>query len=93
MYSNRLRHFSSISKGLADSDVLDRPCRCLGSRIADQMYSGVDSQNSTLITGQYDDDDNWDVDPACDMRTDRFDVELSEQLPTTGSPSPESGAE
>lgn len=55
-------------------DVILRPCTNLGTRIADQMYHGVDSSNSTLITGAYDDEDNFDVDPACDMRTDRFDL-------------------
>lgn len=65
-----------------NKDILDRPCRCLGSRIKDQMYAGVDNANSTLVTGQYDDDDSWDVDPACDMSTDRMTMEIREVVPT-----------
>lgn len=66
-------------------DVIERPCRNLGSRIVDQMYHGVDSSNSTLISGAYDDEDNFDVDPACDMRTDRFD--LKEPVPVSAGDS------
>ena len=66
-----------------NKDILDRPCVCLGTRIREQMYSGVDSSNSTLVTGQYDDDDCWDVDPACDMSTDRMSMDVREVVPTT----------
>ena len=64
-------------------DILDRSCKCLGSRIAEQMYHGVDNGNSTLVTGQYDDDDDWNVDPACDMSTDRLTLEIRETVPTS----------
>lgn len=57
-------------------DVVESPCINLGSSIRDQMYHGIDSGNSTLISGEYDDDDNWDVDPACDMSTDRFELNV-----------------
>lgn len=46
----------------------------LGSLITDQMYHGVSAENSTLLSGQYDDEDNFDVDPACDFSTDIFEV-------------------
>ena len=76
----RLKPISATS--FSDPDVLDVPCRCLGSRIKDQMYNGVDNSNSTLLTGQYDDDDSWDIDPACDMSTDRMTLEVREVVPT-----------
>ena len=61
-----------------ESDAIsESPCMNLGSKIFDQMYTGIDQSNSTLVSGEYDDDDNWDVDPACDMNTDRFDVRES----------------
>lgn len=59
-----------------NADIIDQPCVNLGSSIRDQMYHGIDSGNSTLISGEYDDDDNWDVDPACDMSTDRFELNV-----------------
>ena len=57
-----------------NDSVLKPVTRCLGSRIQHQMYHGVSSGNSTLLTGQYDDEDSFDVDPACDMSTDRFEI-------------------
>lgn len=76
--------FSSFT----NSDILDRPCKCLGSRIADQMYHGVDNGNSTLVSGQYDDDDDWTVDPACDMSTDRMTLEIRETVPVSPGDTP-----
>lgn len=46
--------------------------RCLGSLLAEQMYHGVNPSQSTLLSGEYDAEESWDVDPACDMSTDRF---------------------
>lgn len=82
MYKNRIKPFG-LSNDFPEENILERPCRCLGSRIADQMYNGVDQSNSTLLTGQYDDDDSWDVDPACDMKTDRFDLDIKEHVPVS----------
>lgn len=57
-----------------NDSILKPVDRCLGSRIQHQMFHGVSSGNSTLLTGQYDDEDSFEVDPACDMQTDRFDI-------------------
>lgn len=81
MYRNKVKTSSSRAD-YKDTDVLQRPCVNLGTRISLQIYSGVDSQNSTLITGEYDDPESWEVDPACDMSTDRFGVALSEPIPS-----------
>lgn len=70
-------------------DILDTPCVNLGTRIAEQMYHGVDNGNSTLVTGQYDDDDDWDVDPACDMTTDRLTLEIRETIPVSDPSTPD----
>lgn len=70
-----------------DNDEILQPCECLGTRIANQMYNGVDQGNSTLFSGQYDDPDCWDVDPACDMSTDRMDMTFSDRIPDN-DPSP-----
>lgn len=40
------------------------------------MYNGVDPNNSTLVHGEYDDEDSWDVDPAVDMSADRFELNV-----------------
>lgn len=58
------------------SEVLTPVRGNLGTLINNQRYAGVSSGNSTLITSQYDDEDSFDVDPACDMSTDRFDVNV-----------------
>lgn len=58
------------------SEVLTPVRGNLGTLINNQRYAGVSSGNSTLITGQYDDEDSFDVDPACDMSTDRFEVNV-----------------
>ena len=78
------RFIKTISVSTVDNpDIIDRPCVNLGTRIKNQMYAGVDNSNSTLVSGQYDDDDNWDVDPACDMSTDRMTMDVREVVPTT----------
>lgn len=56
----------------ASEPVVEHQDRCLGSLIAEQMYRGVNSSQSTLLSGEYDAEESWDVDPACDMNTDRF---------------------
>lgn len=61
---------------VVSSEVLTPVRGNLGSLINNQRYAGVSSGNSTLITGQYDDEDSFDVDPACDMSTDRFEVNV-----------------
>lgn len=64
----------------------------LGSLIQDQMYHGVSSSNSTLLSGEFDDEDNFDVDPLCNMKTDRFDISSQpfvESAPDTPPPSNE----
>lgn len=64
---------------------------CLGSLIREQMYHGVNPSQSTLVTGEYDAEESWDVDPACDMNTDRFGtvVETVPQVsPAGGSDTP-----
>lgn len=70
-----------VSSPFVNSDEVITPARCLGSRLRDQMFSGVSSENSTLLTGMYDDEDNWDVDPLCDMSSDRLDLSLVESVP------------
>lgn len=55
-----------------EKPVVPVQTRCLGSLIAEQMYHGVNPSQSTLVTGEYDAEESWDVDPACDMNTDRF---------------------
>ncbi|MBO5801552.1 MAG: hypothetical protein J6R16_04695, partial [Alistipes sp.] len=81
MYRNRYKPLVNIPPESNDTEINTTPCECLGTRIQRQMYSGVDSSVSTLLHGQFDDDDSWDVDPACDMSTDRFDLDLKERVP------------
>lgn len=84
---NMRRFIKPISVSVVDNpDIIDKPCVNLGTRIKNQMYAGVDNSNSTLVSGQYDDDDSWDVDPACDMRTDRFTYEVKNPVPVVESP-------
>lgn len=70
-----------FASSFPNTDVVETTCTCLGTRIRDQMYQGVSPDSSTLVSGQYDDEDNWDVDPACDMSTDRFELDLKERVP------------
>ena len=73
----------------APEQVLE-PCVNLGTRIARQMYNGVDPNNSTLVHGEYDDEDSWDVDPAVDMSADRFELNVDNSaLHQFESPSPD----
>lgn len=63
-------------KSPSSNEILSPVRGNLGSLISNQMYNGVSSNQSTLLTGEFDDEDSFDVDPACDMSTDRFDVNL-----------------
>lgn len=83
MYRNRYKPLISRPASNPSEDINTKPCECLGTRIQQQMYFGVDSSVSTLLHGQFDDNDNWDVDPACDMSTDRFDLDLPERVPVS----------
>lgn len=83
MYKHKIKPSGLVLIGHSDDDIVNTPCRCLGSRIRDQMYHGIDSSNSTLLSGEFDDDDSWDVDPACDMRTDRFTLDVKTPVPST----------
>lgn len=74
-----------LSRNVTDNDVLDTPCVNLGTKIANQMYSGVDQSKSTLLTGQFDPDDSFEVDAACDFKTDRFGLSISEPVPSADS--------
>lgn len=71
MYKNRIKRCVG-SEVPNNPDVLNIPCENLGTLIANQMYYGTDSSNSTLLSGQFDPEDSFDVDPACDFSTDRF---------------------
>ena len=83
-----LRYKKCVSYSYSSNpDEVTTPCVCLGTRIAEQMYNGVDNSHSTLLTGEFDDDDNWDVDPACDMHTDRMDLSIRESIPSSLSSS------
>lgn len=72
-----------VSSPFVDENEVTTQARCLGSRLRDQMFNGVSSDNSTLLTGNYDDEDDWDVDPLCDMSSDRMDLSLVEPVPTS----------
>lgn len=63
-------------------DISDTtPCVNLGTSITNQMYNGVDNNNSSLLHGEFDDEDNWDVDPLCDMSSDRMELTPIERVP------------
>lgn len=86
----RNRFYSKIyivHRNETDNDVIEMPCVNLGTKIANQMYSGVDPTNSTLLHGMHDPEDSFDVDPACDFHTDRFGLTISDPVPT-GDPAP-----
>lgn len=83
MYRRRLKLVNRVTRTSVDNDVLERPCVNLGTQILNQMYHGVDAAHSTLLQGQYDPADCDDVDPAVDMKTDRFTLELKELVPTS----------
>ena len=72
MYRNRVNSFQPRRSSSA-VDMVNQPVTMrLGSQIAEQMYNGVNTSQSTLLSGEYDDEDSFDVDPACDFNTDRF---------------------
>lgn len=83
MYRRRFKHLNKVSRTVVDNDVLERPCVNLGTQILNQIYHGVDAAHSTLLQGQFDPADCDEVDPAVDMRTDRFTLELKELVPTS----------
>lgn len=88
MFRNRFKTKNFVlSRNATDNDIIDMPCVNLGTKIANQMYSGVDQSKSTLLSGQYDSEDSFDVDPACDFKTDRFGFSISEPIPND-DPSP-----
>lgn len=69
-----IKPFSTLAVN-PNNNKVSQPCTMrLGSKIANQMYGGVSPANSTLISGEYDEEDSFDVDPACDMKTDRFEL-------------------
>lgn len=72
MYKTRVKSFEP-GRSMPGVDVVNEPVTMrLGSQISEQMYHGVNTSQSTLLSGEYDDEDNFDVDPACDFNTDRF---------------------
>lgn len=84
MFMSFLKRISASP--IHNPDIVETPCKCLGTRISESMYHGVEPGSSTLVSCAFDDDDSWDVDPACDMSTDRFDLDVKTPVPVSTSP-------